>query len=177
MAQKLEEIRGGGGSIRVGSQGTISSLMNRELEFSSSSSSRNPRSAFVAIDSTLKPRKSMDEGQSSMNPRSPVQHGVSVMSSTTPKRQKQKATLEEASCSRDGNVETSPEFPWVQKRTQRIPMLDSENVALDKTPKREKPARKVSIVEVVDTKCGVPAGSLSNRLKKLGFSKLSQSII
>ncbi|KAK8622886.1 hypothetical protein V6N13_117785 [Hibiscus sabdariffa] len=32
MAQKLEAIKGGGGSIKVGTKGTISSLITRELD-------------------------------------------------------------------------------------------------------------------------------------------------
>ena len=61
-------------------------------------------------------------------------------------------------------------------------MLGSDNIALDRTPRRQKSDKKVSnLVEVVDIKCGNPdrawASPITNRLKKLGFSKLSESIV
>lgn len=61
-------------------------------------------------------------------------------------------------------------------------MLSADSIALDRTPIREKTDKKGSnIVEIVDIKCGNQdrawASPITNRLKKLGFSKLSESII
>lgn len=61
-------------------------------------------------------------------------------------------------------------------------MLGSDSIALDRTPIREKTEKKgTNIVEIVDIKCGnqdrVWANPITNRLKKMGFSKLSESII
>jgi hypothetical protein len=62
-----------------------------------------------------------------------------------------------------------------------MPMLGSDNSTLDRTPSREKSDKKAThIVEIVDIKCGNPdrawANPITNKLKKLGFSKLSESI-
>ena len=62
-------------------------------------------------------------------------------------------------------------------------MLDFDNISLDgSTTRREKPDKRGSYMfEVVDIKCSTPdrtwASPITNRLKKLGFSKLSESII
>lgn len=187
MVQKLEAIKGGGGSIKVGTIGTISSLMTREIEASSSS-----------FHTTLKTRKSVNEGSSSVmnssfkqrNPqtegrtRSQNQHRISVISATTPKRQKQKlAPLDDLGNSPlcKGTLRRRPDSSGKtrnHKRSSDIPMLGSENIHLEKTPIREKPPRKGSnLVHVVDIHCGHSTGLLSNRLKKLGFSKLSHSFM
>lgn len=56
--------------------------------------------------------------------------------------------------------------------------LDGASTPTDRTPNRNRIDRKGSyIVEVVDIQCGHPEKAwLTNRLKKLGFSKLSESI-
>lgn len=167
MVQKLEAIKGGGGggSIKVGTTGTISSLMTRELD-SIKSAPQTPVSIRhkahtvpVSVDCNygtpkrIQVRKSMDEastsrGSNSMNGRSP-QNG-----------QKRKSNA---------------------KSTHRVPMLGADNIALDRTPSRGKIERKVNIVEIVDIRCGNPdkawASPITTRLKKLGFSKLSESMI
>ncbi|PIN15371.1 hypothetical protein CDL12_11991 [Handroanthus impetiginosus] len=53
MVQTLEAIRGGGGSIKVGTTGKISALMSRELE-STKSASKEPSSCTTPR--SLKPR-------------------------------------------------------------------------------------------------------------------------
>ncbi|CAI0379946.1 unnamed protein product [Linum tenue] len=61
-------------------------------------------------------------------------------------------------------------------------MLGSDNLTLERTPVREKRSNKkvINLVEVVDIKCGSPDGTwatpLTSKLKKLGFSKLSESV-
>ncbi|KAM7504158.1 hypothetical protein LguiB_003062 [Lonicera macranthoides] len=67
-------------------------------------------------------------------------------------------------------------------KPHQIPMLNSGNISFDGTPSRRKPNKKglYNIVEIVDIKCGSPdrtwASPVASRLKKLGFSKLSQTI-
>ena len=63
-------------------------------------------------------------------------------------------------------------------------MLGSDSIAPDRTLSRKKTEKKGSnIVEIVDIKCGnqdrawASPISITNHLKKLGFSKLSESII
>jgi len=186
MVQKLEAIRGGGGSVRVGTVGTVGSLMTRELEASR-----------PASHGTLKPRKSVDEVSSSdmrtsikhRNPevggrtRGQTQHRISVISAATSKRQKQKAPLDDLGNSPlcKGTVRRALDSSSKMRtpgETSYIPMLSSENIHLDRTPTREKPTRRgASLAHVVDVRCGNSTVSLSNRLKKLGFSKLSQSFM
>ncbi|XP_065862337.1 uncharacterized protein [Euphorbia lathyris] len=160
MVQKLEEIKGGGGSIRVGTTGTISALMTRELESIKTSSQaasvshhdkHKPVAVPVSVSSTT--RKSLDEASSSSS------RNINTRSPQTPRKSK--------SCS---------------KGSHRIPILRSENVTLDRTPSRDKTNKKgTNIVEVVDIKCGHPdkawASPITSKLRKLGFSKLSESIL
>ncbi|GMJ05118.1 hypothetical protein like AT5G54850 [Hibiscus trionum] len=158
MAQKLEAIKGGGGSIKVGTKGTISSLITRELD-------------------SVKPTR-----------QTPVPASV-VSGSSTPKGLKLRKSLDGASTSANGNnksyksPQTSQKTKSLSKNPHQIPMLGFDNIALDRTPSRQKSDKKVSnIVEVVDIKCGkhpdrARSSPITNRLKKLGFSKLSQSFI
>ncbi|XWS09826.1 hypothetical protein CRYUN_Cryun39dG0022900 [Craigia yunnanensis] len=78
--------------------------------------------------------------------------------------------------------QTAQKTKSFRKNIHQIPMLDSDNNALDRTLSRQKSDKKVSsVVEVVDIKCGNPdkawASPITNRLKKLGFSKRSESIV
>ncbi|XP_021815636.1 uncharacterized protein LOC110758142 [Prunus avium] len=166
MVQTLEAIKGGGGSIRVGTTGTVSSLMTRELE-----------SIKVA---PPMPASSRSKHQTA---------SVSVpCGATTPKKLQPKKSCDEASSSGTSNYinqrrpEISQKTKTHAKKTSQIPILSSDNVGLDRTPSRQKTSKKgPNIVEVVDLKCGNSdrawAGPITNRLKKLGFSKLSESIV
>uniref|UniRef100_A0A803LYE8 Uncharacterized protein n=1 Tax=Chenopodium quinoa TaxID=63459 RepID=A0A803LYE8_CHEQI len=165
MAPTLEAIRGGGGSVKVGTIGTIGSLMTREIESSS------PRTSVPAVrgNGPLKPRKKTK---------------VQNLSTTTPRRPKQKTPFEDVGKNSTVSQGTSKRSldpsgkTRSRKRSYHIPMLGSENIHLDKTPIRDKPTKKGStIVDIVDIHCGNPGGSISNRLKKLNFSKLSQSFM
>ncbi|KAA8523707.1 hypothetical protein F0562_010130 [Nyssa sinensis] len=166
MVQTLEAIKGGGGSIKVGTTGTISALMSRELE-------------------SMKSAPQLPVSSRNISPT------VSVLvpgGSTTAKRLKPKTlSTDEASSSSNNNSinhkgpEISRKTKQYNQRTHQIPMLGSDNISLDGTPIREKPEKRVPyIVEIVDIKCGNPdrswASPITNRLKKLGFSKLSESI-
>lgn len=165
MVQKLEAIKGGGGSIRVGTTGTIGDLMTREMESikpspqASASGQGKPRTIPVSV----------------------------PCSATTPRKLQARKSLDEASSSgcRSGIGHRSPEttrkVKSFNKSTHRMPMLGSDNITLDRTPSREKSDKKAThIVEIVDIKCGNPdrawANPITNKLKKLGFSKLSESI-
>ncbi|XP_022753939.1 uncharacterized protein LOC111302272 isoform X2 [Durio zibethinus] len=166
MVQKLEAIKGGGGSIKVGTTGTISSLMTRELD-SIKSAPQTPVSLIH-------------------NPQT-IPASVAC-GSAAPKRLQRRKSLDGASTSGSSNSmsykspQTAQKTKSFHKNIHQIPMLGSDNIALDRTPSRQKSDKKVSkIVEVVDIKCGNPdrawASPITHRLKKLGFSKLSQSIV
>lgn len=164
MVQTLEAIKGGGGSIKVGTIGTINSLMSNELE----SMKHSPRMAVSSRDKS--------SASTILAP-----GGV-----TSPKRLRPRSSANEASSSRSSSSinNRNPEFVRKAKhytrKTQNIRMLNSGNVSLDATPTREKPDRKgPNIAEIVDIKCGHPdrmwASPIANRLKKLSFSKLAES--
>jgi hypothetical protein len=169
MAQTLEGMKGKGGSIKLGTTGTVGSLMTRELDHISSAShkqhvsSRNkPRTLPVSVPCT------------------------STGTSATPKRLQPRKSSDEASGSGSSKITNhrTKANSTSRNNTHRIPMLGSaDNFSLDRTPAREKKndKKKPNIVEVVDIKCGNAdktwATPLASRLKKLGFSKLSESII
>ncbi|XP_011095368.1 uncharacterized protein LOC105174845 isoform X2 [Sesamum indicum] len=159
MVQTLEAIRGGGGSVKVGTTGTISALMSREIESTRSESKTPSLCASVPVaagDVTprkLKPRTSMDEASSS---------GTSNVKN-------------------DKGPETVKKAKHYSGGTHQIPMLAADNISIEGTPIRQKPVKKgPGVVEIVDIKCGNPdktwVNPITNRLKKLGFSKLSDSI-
>lgn len=163
MVQTLEAIKGGGGSIKVGTTGTISSLMSKELE----SMKHAPRKAIPSKDKSS---------------------AASILASsgvTSPKRLRSRLSANEASSSHssnssDRNDDLARKEIHYNRKNHKIPMLNSGNVSVDATPIRKKPDKKGSyLVEIVDIKCGHPdrawATPLANRLKKLSFSKLSES--
>ncbi|KAF5728390.1 hypothetical protein HS088_TW21G00537 [Tripterygium wilfordii] len=162
MVQKLDAIKGGGGSIRVGTTGTISALMTREME-SIKSTSRT--SAACCADKAQK-----------------IPVSVACVASN-PKRLQMRKSLDEASSSiRRRSADFTGKTESLPKSTHHVPMLGSDNLSLDRTPRREKTDKKLSnIVEIVDIKCGHAdrawATPITHRLKKLGFSKLSESIV
>ncbi|GAV68621.1 hypothetical protein CFOL_v3_12124 [Cephalotus follicularis] len=166
MVQNLEAIKGGGGSIKVGTSGTVSALMSKEMEY---------------IKPALKsPGFSQDKAR-------PIPVSVACGAATLSMLQSRKS-LDEASSSGGSNKIDcrSTEIPKKSRSytesTYRIPMLSSDNLASGRTPSRYKTNKKGSnIVEIVDIKCGKAdrawASPITNRLKKLNFSKLSESII
>ncbi|KAJ9153747.1 hypothetical protein P3X46_027155 [Hevea brasiliensis] len=166
MVQNLEAIKGSGGSIKVGTTGTISALMTRELESIKSASQ-------ASVSHQDKPKTVP----------------ISVpCSATTPRRLRARKSLDEASSSGSSSStkcrspETARKMKSYTKSAHRMPMLRSENVTLERTTSREKTKKKgTNIVEVVDIKCGQPdkawISPVTSKLKKLGFSKLSESIV
>lgn len=167
MVQTLEAIRGGGGSIKVGTTGTIGALMSRELD-------------------SIKPELQTPSSCRSMSPTDCDSLPAAV---STQKAFKSRPQVNEASSSSSSNKNrtscTNPEIIRKAKhysRKSQIPMLDSDNISVDATPIRQKSDKRLSyMAEVVDIKCGSPdrawASPITNRLKKLSFSKLSESII
>ncbi|XP_031501411.1 uncharacterized protein LOC116265034 [Nymphaea colorata] len=162
--------------VRIGTTGTIGSLMIRELE-----------SMKVAQKTADRPRKS--------TPTTPV----SVLCGSTPKKAPAKKTLPtepgtSSSSSSGGCNGVAAKSSRASQKTTRnnqlktehqIPMLDSENGIIDKQCCRKMTDKKTStsgsgsyIVEVVDVKCGgtdkIWSGPITS-LKKLGFSKLSDT--
>lgn len=201
MVQKLEQIKGGGGSIKIGATGTVATLMTRELDSMKQTSPKTPttrpiRTTIpVSVDcgtssSTprrTKPRKSSDEASSSSNVnnvRTPKSHNaktthqLSMLGSDNVRTSKghNAKSIHQLSMLGSDNVRT-PKGHHNTKSTHQLPMLGSENVSLQGTPRREK---RMNIVEIVDVKCGNPdrawANPITSRLKKLGFSKLNESI-
>ncbi|KAH7842681.1 hypothetical protein Vadar_007996 [Vaccinium darrowii] len=167
MVQTLEAIKGGGGSIKVGTTGKISALMSRELE----------------------PAKATPQTPVSSRDKSLTDSNVVANDPITPRRLKPRTATDEASSSGSSSTvnKKSPEIVRKTKhhnrKTHQVPMLNSDNISVDGTPIRGKPdkRRSYNIVEVVDIKCGSPdkawAGPITNRLKKLSFSKLSESVV
>ncbi|XP_010443065.1 PREDICTED: uncharacterized protein LOC104726013 [Camelina sativa] len=178
MVQKLELIKGGGGSIKIGATGTVATLMTRELDSMKQPSPQTPttrpiRTTIpVSVDcgtssstpKRTKPRKSSDEASSSSN-----NNNV-----RTPKGHNARSTHQLSMLGSD-NVRIPKGHNT--KSSHQLPMLGSDNVSLQGTPRREK---RMNIVDIVDVKCGNPdrawANPITSRLKKLGFSKLNESI-
>ncbi|XP_049343449.1 uncharacterized protein LOC125807750 [Solanum verrucosum] len=164
MVQTLESIRGGGGSIKVGTTGTISALMSRELDSKPSASTTSVSRRY----------------------RSPTVCSFAAGDATSPKRTKPRTSIDKASCSwasedhkNDSEIVRKAK-QYYNCRTPQIPMLKSENISVDGTPIRKKPDRKgLALVEIVDIKCGssgkTHANLMKNSLKKNSFSKLSES--
>lgn len=158
----MEGTKGEEGAVTVGTIGTISLLMTRELDQISSVPNQQ-------VSTTSKPRNSVSSGNN------------------TPKRPQPRKSFE-ASCSRSSNIINhinpgiGPKTKLNGKHTHQIPMLGSHNLPLDTSPvtKKKDKKKKSKIVEVVDIKCGYVdkawATPITNSLKKLGFSKLSESI-
>ncbi|XP_055824857.1 uncharacterized protein LOC129893362 [Solanum dulcamara] len=163
MVQTLEYIRGGGGSIKVGTTGTISALMSRELDSKTSASTTSVSHRY----------------------RSPTVCSFAAGDATSPKRTKPRTSIDKASRSwASEDYKNGPEIVRKAKhyncRTPQIPILESENISVDGTPIRQKSDRKgPTLVEIVDIKCGsaekTRANLMKNRLKKIGFSKLPES--
>lgn len=157
MAQRTNVLNHNGATIKVGTTGTIGSLMSRELECI----------------------KHSDQTYPSMQLRQQIVP-VSIHCGANPRKtlQKRNQISEHGSSSHnDGasNIEGQKLRHAPRRNGHKIPMLVSDGSPADpnlNTDKAEKKAHSY-VVEVVDLKCSNP---MSTRLKKLGFSKLSESI-
>ncbi|CAH1425770.1 unnamed protein product [Lactuca virosa] len=144
---------GGGGKIRIGSTGKVSALMMQE------------------IDSNLKKT-------SSKKPAIRIQTApVSISCGAESTRRFRRMVAVSGGSSSNGHHQVKP---GKKKTTHKIPMLDSEDLWVDKTPIRGKERKKVTqrIVETVDLKCGKNDGDwsiipISSQLRRLSFSKIS----
>lgn len=166
-----ELVRGEGGTVKVGTTGTIGSLMTRELD---STKVAAPQAAAAAGASPLR------------------RQGCPVSvpcGATTPRklmlRKSSSDVSSSSSSNRTGRVGTEEACkPRRASRTNTFdsPMLRPDGGALvDRAPsagRAKKKGTSVGVhgggVQVVDVKCGNPM-SMSSRLRKLGFSKLSQT--
>lgn len=157
---------GGGSSIRVGTTGKISVLMTRELESTRCESSETPVSC----------RRKCQTGP------------VSVSCGTYARRQHRRTTGNGKSSGGSPRSSSQGSHGSAHRKTCnsrlpacRVPILSSDEVSFDRTPDRNGPGKKGScVVEIVDLNCGNPergwSSPMANRLKKLGFSRLSQTI-
>lgn len=170
MVQTLEAIRGGGGSIKVGTTGKIGALMLRELE------SAEP--ALVHQTPMCNKRMSPTIGGNASSLKASNSKASSVDEASSSGATSDSTTKHIAP---DIARKSKHQQHQHTRSTNKIPMLESDNISIDGTPIRQKPDKRISyMVEVVDIKCGNPdrawASPITNRLKKLGFSKLSESI-
>lgn len=159
--------------VKVGTTGTVSSLMSQELETVNDSPQPPPAAAAAAASSS---RKKLQTAP------------VSVPCGYNPKRsQLRKNTPLDPGSSSSGSSSSSSsnsgsrspldtQKPKPRRNGHRSPMLNPAATATEKNAAKENAEKKkghAHIVEVVDLKCNNP---MSSRLKKLGFSKLSESV-
>ncbi|KAL5198770.1 hypothetical protein ABZP36_002282 [Zizania latifolia] len=181
MPCAAELANGEAGAVKVGTTGTIGSLMTRELEAIKAAppppqvgaATTTPRlrrqSSPVSMPCGASPRKIIALRKSSSNVSSGSSNGSSNGSSHG--RTDRVSAEEEASCNgkprRSSQRSTKPSSP----------MLRSDGVVVDRSVKAKKKATAACClgaggVEVVDVRCGNP---MSSRLRRLGFSKLSET--
>lgn len=154
-----ELVNGEGGTIKVGTTGTIGSLMIRELDSikvtpqGPSTPRLRRQSSPVSVPCGASPRKTILRKSSS---------NVSCSSSSNSRTDR--VSAEEACKARRSS----------QRNKSNSPMLHSDGVLVDRSPNIEKAKKKGNfhVVEVVDVRCSNP---MSSRLRKLGFSKLSET--
>jgi len=161
MPGAAELVNGEGGAIKVGTTGTIGSLMTRELEAIkvTPQGAAIPRlrrqSSPVSVPCGASPRKVILRKSSS---------SVSSSNNNSSNGRADRVSAEEACKTRRSS----------QRNKSSSPMLQSDGVLVDRSPNFQKAKKKGNVhgVEVVDVRCGNP---MSSRLRKLGFSKLSET--
>ncbi|XP_074556489.1 uncharacterized protein LOC141812355 [Curcuma longa] len=166
MAQRTNVLDDNGAIIKVGTTGTIGSLMTRELECIKHSDQTHPsvqrkqQTAPVSIHCGSNPRKTLQKRNQTN------EHGSGSYNDSGSST---------GHANGASNIDGQKLRHAPGRNGHKIPMLVSDGSSADQnlnTDKAEKKAHS-SIVEVVDLKCSNP---MSTRLKKLGFSKLSESI-
>lgn len=160
MTRAAELVHGEGGTIKVGTTGTIGSLITQELE----AIKVTPRAAAtpqlrrqgcpVSVPCGANPRKIVLRKSSS-----------NVASNSSNNGRTDRVSSEE-SCQQTRKIS--------RRHTFSSPILHSDGVLADRSSSMEKVKKKGNRygVEVVDVKCSNP---MSSRLRKLGFSKLSET--
>ncbi|KAJ3705276.1 hypothetical protein LUZ61_008981 [Rhynchospora tenuis] len=144
--------------IKVGSTGTVASLMSRELD-NIKITQITPQDAATSSSNANTRRKKYQSGPVS------VPCGANTRKIVNPK----KSNL---------SKEEGDKLPRnVRRNGHDAPILRGDCVGTEQTPNPSsaKSGKKghLNAVEVVDLKCNNP---MSSRLRKLGFSKLSESI-
>ncbi|WOL15144.1 hypothetical protein Cni_G23925 [Canna indica] len=169
MPQRPDVISDDGSSVKVGTTGTIGSLMTRELESmkhseqASSSVQRKQQTGPVSVPCGANPKKALQKRNHTL------EHGGNSSSINN----NSGSTSGHTHAASHMDVEKPRHTP--RKNGHRAPMLVSGDSAVDRNLGNDRAEKKAHtyFVEVVDIKCNNP---MSNRLKKLGFSKLSESI-
>ncbi|XP_072986480.1 uncharacterized protein [Typha latifolia] len=152
MPQATELMDTNGGSVKVGTTGKIGSLMSQELDSmknppkASSSSRRRHQTAPVSVPCGASPKKAIQR----KNPQNGNTGHRSPGDGHKPRRN-------------------------IRENGHQAPMLSSDSNHTGRNPNIDKVEKKghAYIAQVVDIKCSNP---MSSRLRKLGFSKLSESI-
>jgi hypothetical protein len=159
MPCAAELVHGEGGAIKVGTTGTIGSLMTRELEAVkvTPQAAATPRlrrqGCLVSVPCGASPRKVVLRKSSS-----------NVTNNSSNNGRTDRVSAEEACKTRGVS----------RRHTFSSPILHSDGMLADRSLNTEKAKKKGNKygVEVVDVKCSNP---MSSRLRKLGFSKLSET--
>lgn len=161
MPQSANAVNDDGSSVTVGTTGTIGSLMTRELESmkqpeqTSSSAPRKQQTGPVSVPCGANPMKALQKRNHTSGCESSSNGGSS-----------------------NGQAHGASDVPKhrhiPRRNVHQMPMLISDDAHKDRNLGTQKVEKKTHnyIVEVVDLKCSNP---MSSRLKKLGFSKLSES--
>lgn len=160
MVRASENVKvkeGGGGTIRIGATGKVSALMMQELDSNVETLSKKP-DRIRRIQTAP----------------------VSIGCGGSTKRLQRMMSLNVGSSSNARDQVTPKKKKNTTHTFQQMPMLDSEDLWIDKTPIRGKEHKKVTqrIVETVDLNCGKndvdwPVFTIGNQLSRLSFSKIS----
>jgi hypothetical protein len=159
MPCAAELVHGEAGAIKVGTTGTIGSLMTRELEAvkvtpqAAATPCLRRQGCLVSVPCGASPRKVVLRKSSS-----------NVTNNSSNNGRTDRVSAEEACKTRGVS----------RRHTFSSPILHSDDMLVDRSPNTEKVKKKGNRygVEVVDVKCSNP---MSSRLRKLGFSKLSET--
>ncbi|KAF3332939.1 hypothetical protein FCM35_KLT02516 [Carex littledalei] len=148
-----QETSKGDASIKVGSTGTVGALMSRELGNTTKNLTQAKTSSFSSTDQ----RKSQT---------SPVAVPCGGMGMLNRKMQRNKTMP----------IKEKPRVINPGKSSQ-VPILHSNDIITERSTsmidKSKKKGQNCNFVQVVDLTCG--GNPMSSRLRKLGFSKLSES--
>ncbi|PKA52606.1 hypothetical protein AXF42_Ash001587 [Apostasia shenzhenica] len=157
--QTPEATNGTGDSIKVGTTGRVASLMSQELD----SMKNNPPAS--------------SSQRRTQTPPVSVPCGYYSHKRSQPRKNLPSETGRSNNCNTDnGRLQSTENLRLKpQKGGSRASILSKEEVDIEKQTSRGEAKKKerTCLVEVVDLKCNNP---MSSRLKKFGFSKLSESM-
>ena len=175
MAHTPEISNGNGDQIKLGTTGTVSSLMSRELESVKQSAQAFPSSGKKLQDPPVSVPCGYSPKRTHLRKNPPNDPGSNSSSSSSNSNSGSSSSSNSGSKS---SADTQMPKPKPRRNEHKAPMLAATEITLEKNTSKEKPEKKKKghtyIAEVVDIKCNNP---MSSRLKKLGFSKLSESIV